>query len=62
MNKRSTEANEVRMMNAEQLCCYVGLGRNNAVAFARTAGAEKRIGKRCIYDKRIIDKALDELE
>lgn len=54
--------NEMRMMDANALCAYMSMGRMNAVKFAKEAGAEKRIGKRCLYDKRILDKALDELE
>ncbi len=53
---------EARMLDITGLCVYLGLGRNKALAFGREAGALKRIGRRALYDKKIIDQALDELE
>lgn len=64
MNKRleNNSQYEVRMMNIDQLRAYLGLGRNKAMIFAKECGAEKRVGRRCLYDVRVIDQALDELE
>lgn len=56
---RSIYEGEKRLFSVSELCAYVGLGRCSAVEFARQCGAVVRIGKRCLYDKRIIDRALD---
>lgn len=53
--------NDVRLLNERQLCTYIGLGRNKAMEFGEKCGAFKRIGARVLYDKKIIDKAIDEL-
>lgn len=59
MNKIKNYSGENRYKNAEGLCAFMGLGRTTAVKFAREHGAEKRIGKRCIYDTKKIIEALD---
>lgn len=50
-----------RLIGKEELCSYLGLGKTSAVKFAVDAGAVKRIGRRCLYDVRILDKAIDNL-
>ena len=57
--RKITGNSEVRMLDVDGLCAYISMGRTRAVEFAKAAGAEKRIGKRCLYDKRILDEALD---
>lgn len=52
---------EVRLLSEKQLCVYTGLGRSKAREFGEKCGAVKRIGARVLYDKKIIDKAIDEL-
>lgn len=53
---------ETRMMDTEALMAYIGMGRTRASEFGAKCGAKRKMGKRTLYDKRIIDKALDELE
>lgn len=53
---------EARLLDVTGLCVYLGLGRNKAIEFAKEAGALKRIGRRALYDRAVIDKALDELQ
>lgn len=63
MNQRTKVAEfETRMLDINGLCAYVGLGKTNAMDFGMKCGAKRKMGKRTLYDKRIIDKALDELE
>ena len=63
MKKRTLyENSETRMFDVQGLQAYLSLGRSRAVEFAKAAGAEKRVGSRCLYDKRILDLALDNLE
>jgi hypothetical protein len=52
---------EVRLLSEKQLCTYTGLGRSKARAFGEKCGSVKRIGARVLYDKKILDKAIDEL-
>lgn len=53
--------NYVRLLNERQLCTYIGLGRNKAREFGEKCGAKKKIGGRVLFDKNIIDKAIEEL-
>ena len=63
MNQREkTQSNEVRMLGVDALCEYISMGKTKATEFGEKCGAKRRIGKRVLYDKRIVDKVLDELE
>lgn len=53
---------EARMMDLNTLTVYLSLGRNKAAEFGKECGAEKHIGRRCLYDKRIIDEAIDRIQ
>ncbi len=63
MNARKNECvmGEKRLLDANEVCMYLSLGRNRGVEFAKSVGAERKIGRRSLYDKVIIDKVLDEL-
>ena len=61
MNARIIRDGECRMMSVEQLCAYLNLGKSKALEFGNEAGAKRKIGKRVLYDKKIIDQALDNL-
>ena len=50
-----------RLIGKEDLCSYLGLGRVGSERFARDAGAERRIGRRCLYDVKVLDAAIDKL-
>lgn len=50
-----------RMLNLQQAMSYVGLGRNSFLQFASKCGCMRRFGRRVLYDRVQIDKALDEL-
>ncbi|MDO4491893.1 MAG: DUF6462 family protein [Lachnospiraceae bacterium] len=57
---RENRANySVRLMDITQLCAYIGLGQVTARKFAADCGAVMKIGRRCLYDKVIIDKYID---
>jgi hypothetical protein len=64
MKERNNEAmlssNEKRLLDANEVCVYLSLGRNKGVEFAKSIGAEVHIGRRVLYDKNKIDKYLDE--
>lgn len=53
------EKYESRLLNAKEVCSYLNLGLNRGVEFAKSIGAESKIGRRCLYDKVVIDKYFD---
>lgn len=53
---------EPRMLNQKQAEEYTGMGRNTLTEFSRQIGARRKIGKKILYDRRIIDAGLDALE
>lgn len=50
---------EKRLLDVNEVCIYLSLGRNRGVEFAKSIGAEKKIGRRCLYDKVVIDRYFD---
>ncbi len=52
--------NEKRLMDANEVCMYLSLGRNRGIEFAKSIGAEVAIGRRRLYDKSVIDRFLDD--
>lgn len=50
---------EKRLLNANEVCVYLNLGRNRGVEFAKSIGAERKVGRRCLYDKVAIDRYFD---
>ena len=62
MNERNSyTVTEPRMMDLNNLTVYLSLGRHKAAEFGKECGAEKHIGRRCLYDKKIIDEAIDRI-
>lgn len=55
----TTMTGEKRLLDVNETCIYLSLGRNRGVEFARSIGAEIKIGRRCLYDKAVIDRYLD---
>ena len=54
-----TQLKEKRLLDANEVCMYLSLGRNKGIEFAKDIGAERKIGRRCVYDRAHIDKYLD---
>lgn len=50
-----------RLFNIRELMAYTGLGETKAKGWAREIGAARKIGRRTVYDRAIIDKSIDEL-
>lgn len=62
MNKathRFEGLNEKRMLSIEEAAFYTGMGRTVCRKWLDQIGAVKKIGKRVICDREVIDKALD---
>lgn len=53
---------EKRMLQEPEMKLYTGLGRTKAREFCDSIGATVHIGRRVLYDKSVIDKALDALQ
>jgi len=51
---------EKRLLDVNEVCIYLSLGRNKGIEFAKEIGSEVKIGRRSLYDKTKIDKYLDE--
>jgi len=52
--------NEKRLLDASEVCYYLSLGRNRGVEFAKSIGAEMKVGRRSLYDRVKIDHYLNE--
>lgn len=60
----STQKTEVtpRLLSKAQLCQYTGLGTTKAYCWAKEIGAVRKIGTRTLFDKQVIDAALDSVK
>ena len=62
MNKpthRFEGLNEKRMLSIEEACFYTGMGRTACRVWLDKIGATKKIGRRVICDREVIDRELD---
>lgn len=50
-----------RLMGIKELCEYCGIGECTAREWGREIGAERRIGRRVLYDRVVIDREIDQL-
>ena len=48
-----------RLLDTSELCSYLNMGENRAVAFANGCGARRKFGKTLRYDRAVIDARLD---
>lgn len=55
-----TSMNEKRLLDANEVCIYLSLGRNKGIEFAKSIGAEVKIGRRALYDKAKIDQFINQ--
>ena len=62
MRKRDVQEIEARMLTQKQAEIYTGMGRTVLIAFAAESGARRKIGRKVLYDKQIIDRAFDEMQ
>lgn len=58
---KNPDLRQTRLLNLDQLCLYIGMGKNNARKFAADAEAVRKFGKSVRYDRKMIDHYLDEL-
>lgn len=53
--------NEKRLFDTKELAGYLSCGRQKARAFADKCGATRRIGNSVLFDRVVIDRAIDEM-
>lgn len=56
---RKQYSRELRLLGIDQLCAYTGMGINQAAEFGKKAKAEVRFGKHVLYDRLVIDQAIE---
>lgn len=49
-----------RLLDINDVCSYIGLGQNRAREYMDKIGATRKFGRRVLFDKTIIDAALNE--
>lgn len=61
MRKQNIDGNisEKRMLNIKEVCIYTGIGQGMARQYMEEIGATKHFGRRVLFDKNIIDTALN---
>lgn len=59
-NQLATSMQEKRLLDVNEVCMYLNLGRCRGVEFAKSIGAERKIGRRSLFDKKVIDEYFDE--
>lgn len=48
-----------RLLSIDEAAVYIGLGKTRTRETLETFGATVKIGKRVLFDKKVIDEALD---
>ncbi len=61
MRKRDLSDNlsAKRLLGISELTDYIGVGRCTAAEFGKKCGAVVRIGRRVLYDRTVIDQAIE---
>lgn len=52
---------EKRLLNIKEVCIYTGRGQVSARKYMDEIGATRKFGRRVLFDKTVIDAALDAL-
>lgn len=50
-----------RLLNREEMLLYTGMGKTAARAWCDKIGAVRHIGARTLFDKKVIDTAIDKM-
>lgn len=51
-----------RLLSVAEMLKYTGLGRTSGLAWCKKIGALRHIGARALYDRYVIDKAIEDLK
>lgn len=58
---RQVSIEEKRMLSIKEVCGYIGQGETKARIYMDEIGATRKFGRRVLFDKTVIDAALDAL-
>lgn len=58
-NSDSTILFQKRLLSIEEAVTYLGLGKSSAKKYLESIDAKRKIGRRALYDKTVIDKHLN---
>ncbi len=61
-NSNVLKVSEKRLLTAKEAESYTGLGRHGLRSWGERIGAVRKIGKRVLFDKLVIDQFLGQLE
>ena len=63
MNKQNVLGNisDKRLLNIKEVCTYTGIGQTSVRKYMDKIGATRKFGKRVLFDKAVIDAALNEM-
>lgn len=53
--------NDKRLLDIKEVCSYIGQGQTRARQYMDEIGATRKFGGRVLFDKNVIDKALDSM-
>lgn len=59
---KNTDISQKRMLSVVEAQAYTGLGATYLRKWAKEIGAFKKLGRRVLIDKTVIDQALKQLE
>lgn len=60
--KKEGEPIHARMLSRKEAVRYIGMGETRTREFCSRIGAIKHIGRRVLFDKKVIDNYLDNME
>ena len=52
-------AESKKLISINEAVVYLGVGRSTALSYLDKIGAKRKIGRRTLYDKQVIDSALE---
>lgn len=58
---RQVSIEEKRMLSIKEVCGYIGRGETKTRIYMDEIGATRKFGRRVLFDKTVIDAALDAL-
>lgn len=61
MKNRAADTMEKRLLTEAEAMCFVGLRRTKFRQWAAEIGAVRHIGRRVLYDRVVLNRAVDEL-
>lgn len=62
MYKRTVRnTQDVRLLSVDEGAAYMGIGKTAFKAYAAQIGAVRRFGRRVLYDKNVLDTAIDNM-